>query len=497
MSAHNETLPEPRIPEGSAWAGAWKKAAIVAVVGLILTVVGAMGAHDEGRRFAYSYIFGYFTIAMIALGALFFVLIQRLTSANWSVTVRRTAEFMASGLPVIAVLALPILFNVKHYEWHDIVADKPAAHASMLNVGAANAQEAAHAEHGAAPAGHGEHDEHAPPGHDAPKHGMPAHAGAAHGPMGHGAAHDGGHGSAHAGEHAAHDPNHVAHLDTLAKKSGWFNLNFFYIRAALYLLAWAWLGMRFFKFSVAQDKDKDVAWTLRAAGAAPTSMMFFALSVTFAAFDWVMALEPSWFSTIYGIIVFSTGVVSSLSAIILITMSLRDAGYLKGFVNVEHYHDLGKLLFGFIVFWAYVSFSQFMLIWYAGLPEEVTYYHLRWDSSGEATAGAGPWSAVSVFLLFGHFVIPFFLLLSRNTKRKLGSLKLAAIWILVMHVVDWYWFVLPNFKHYAVELSLVDVGAPLLVGGVYFAYVLHQMTKHSLIPTGDPRLQRSIHFHNL
>ncbi len=490
MSAHTEDKLdlsiEPRLPAGSAWAGAWKKAAIVAAVGLVLTLLGSIGAHDGGRRFAYAYIYGYFTIAMIGLGSLFFVLIQRLTGANWSVTVRRTAEFFVSGLPVLALLALPILANVKHYEWHDIVTPPSAEHG-----------EHAGAKHGSLP---GISDALAHDGHDEDEHHEPGPAHAMHPDHPKGALAQGAHAEHDdmaASPHAGHDPNHVAHLDTLAKKAGWFNPTFFFIRAGLYLFAWTWLGLRFFKFSVAQDKDKDVAWTLRAQGAAPTSMMFFALSVTFASFDWVMALEPSWFSTIFGIIVFSTGVVSSLAVLILVTMSLVDAGYLKGFVNVEHFHDMGKLLFGFVVFWAYVSFSQFMLIWYAGLPEEATYYHLRWDSSGEATAGAGPWSAVSVFLLFGHFVIPFLMLISRNTKRALGTLKMAAAWVLFMHVIDWYWVVMPNFKHYAVELSLADVGTPLLVGGIYFAYVFRKMTQHSLIPTGDPRLARAIHFHQV
>ncbi len=486
---------DPHLPAHSAWASAWKKAGIIAAVGLVLTVLGSMGAHDGGRRFAYAYIYGYFTIATIALGSLFFVLVQRLTSANWSVTVRRTSEFFMSGLPVLAVLALPILANVKHYEWHDIVAPHSSEHGSehaAPRVGALPGISDALAHEG-----HHDEDEHQGPAdnvpgalgtHDgAPSHGLHPNA-LSHGAHAQVAEHE---------AHVGHDPNHVAHLETLAKKAGWFNPTFFFVRAGLYLLAWTWLGLRFFKFSVSQDKDKDVAWTLRAQGAAPTSMMFFALSVTFAAFDWVMALEPSWFSTIFGIIVFSTAVVSSLAVLILVTMSLVDAGHLKGLVNVEHFHDMGKLLFGFIVFWAYVSFSQFMLIWYAGLPEEATYYHLRWDSSGEATAGAGPWSAVSIFLLFGHFVIPFLMLISRNTKRALGTLKMAAAWVLLMHVVDWYWVVMPNFKHYAVELSLADIGTPMLIGGIYFAYVFRKMTQHALIPTGDPRLARSIHFHQV
>jgi hypothetical protein len=471
------------IREGGPWSSAWKVAGFVGVLGLIGALAGAFSSDSEtARRFAYSYVFAYFAFLTIALGGLFFVLIQRLTSAGWSVTVRRVAEFLASGLPVMAALALPILVNVKHFDWYSTVAGKPEGHASILeNQAYAEEHPAPHAvaapaagEHGAAPAAaaHGA----APSEHAAEA----AHAG-----------HE-----EHATAHEAHDPNHVAHLETLEKKKGWFSLNFFYGRAMFYILAWVVLGTIFFNLSVKQDKTKSPALTLQAQKYAPVAMMAFALSLTFSAFDWVMALDPSWFSTIFGVYVFATAAVSSIAVIILITMSLRDAGYLKNVVNVEHFHDLGKLLFGFNVFWAYIGFSQFLLIWYAGLPEETTYYHYRWDSSADPNAAAGGWAAFSLFLLVCHFVVPFFLLLSRNVKRKLPSLKMGAAWLLVMHLVDWYWFVMPNFTHYSFEFRWLDVACPMAVGGIYFGYVFFRMTKHALIPVGDPRIQRAIHFQN-
>jgi hypothetical protein len=203
-----------------------------------------------------------------------------------------------------------------------------------------------------------------------------------------------------------------------------------------------------------------------------------------------MSLEPTWFSTIWGVVYFATGVVSSLAVIILVTMSLRDAGPLKGAVTVEHYHDLGKLLFGFNVFWAYVSFSQFMLIWYAALPEETTWYHNRWDYA--------PWSTVSIAVLLVHFVFPFFWLISRNFKRNLGRLKLGAITLLVAHVIDIYWFVLPNYKlgQDGFTFHWLDLACLLAVGGIYGAFVFYRMTQYSLVPVGDPRLERSLHFQN-
>jgi hypothetical protein len=277
----------------------------------------------------------------------------------------------------------------------------------------------------------------------------------------------------------------------MQKKAAYLNKPFFLARAGIYFLIWVVLAVRLFGFSTAQDSSKDPQLTVRAQAFAPAATFLFALSLTFAVFDWVMALEPSWFSTIFGVYMFATGVVSSLALIILVTMALRkNSGPLHGAVSVEHYHDLGKLMFGFTVFWAYIGFSQFMLIWYAALPEETTWYHNRWDFA--------PWSSVSMLILFGHFVIPFFWTISRNFKRNLGRLQIGAAILLVMHVVDIYWFVMPNFMlgKEGFTFSWIDLACLLAVGGVYGAFVFYRMTQFSLVPVGDPRLQRSLHFQN-
>jgi hypothetical protein len=274
----------------------------------------------------------------------------------------------------------------------------------------------------------------------------------------------------------------------MEKKAPYLNKNFFLARAVVYLVIWSLLGWNFFKFSVRQDNDKGVAWTLTAQRWAPAATIFFGFSLTFAAFDWLMSLEPAWFSTIFGVYIFATAVVSSLATLIVVTMALRDAGPLAKVVTTEHYHDLGKLLFGFNVFWAYIGFSQMMLIWYAALPEETPWYHMRWDN--------GPWAGVSLTILIGHFVLPFFFLISRNVKRRLPMLRLGAMWMLLMHVVDIYWFVMPSFGQENFTVSWIDAACLLGVGGVYLAAVFYQMAKHPLIPVGDPRLARSLAFQN-
>jgi hypothetical protein len=201
-----------------------------------------------------------------------------------------------------------------------------------------------------------------------------------------------------------------------------------------------------------------------------------------------MSLLPTWFSTIYGVTIFAGSVVCMYATMIVVTQSLRDAGHLKNAINVEHYHDLGKLLFGFLVFWAYVSFAQFMLIWYAAIPEETTFFHHRWD--------VGPWMWVSLAIVVVHFVVPFFLLLSRNVKRRTWAVKIGALWLIGMHVVEMYWQVMPYFGGGEISLHWMDFACLLGVAGTYLAVVFYRMTKYPLIPIGDPRLARSLAFEN-
>lgn len=477
------------------WAGAWK---IFAGVGALGVLASGFGYTVDPKRFAFSWLFAFVSFLSIALGCIFFVLVQRLTSAGWSVTVRRIAEFFAYGILALIPLFIPILLSMGNlFPWlgdHGAAGHGAAAaekHGSISLITPAYAQD--HAAPAAPAAGHGDHAAPAAAAPAAPAHGA-EHAAA---PSGHGAAAPamaGGHGAAHGGpaaaEHARHEAHELIEHGVQAKKSGFLNRNFFYVRALLYFLIWTVLAVRLFGFSAQQDTSKDPQLTVRAQGFAPAGTFLFALSLTFAAFDWVMSLEPSWFSTIFGVYYFATGVVSSLAVLILVTMALRKSGPLEGAVTPEHYHDLGKLMFGFNVFWAYIGFSQFMLIWYAALPEETTWYHNRWDF--------GPWAKISMVVLFSHFVIPFFWLISRNFKRNLGRLQVGAAILFVAHFIDIYWFVMPNSAIGSNSFSFhwLDITCLLAVGGIYAAFVFFRMTKHPLVPIGDPRLERSLHFQN-
>lgn len=489
------------------WAGAWKIFAGIGVLGL--AGAGAGYASDH-RRFAFSWLFAFVTVLTVALGALFFVLVQRLVSAGWSVTVRRTAEFFALGILALIPLFIPVLATMNDlFPWlnpggHEepkgtthVVGANDKGDSSFSLVKPAFAQQPAgdHAPaagHAAPPAGG--HDEHAPPApgtlrhDDADMHGA-AHgaAPAAHGPAGHGA---------QARGHAGHppnphgDPHHLIEKEVLAKKAPYLNKTFFLIRVAICFICWALIAMRLFNLSTEQDKTKDPKLTLRAQALAPPATFLYALTLTAAAVDWIMSLDPMWFSTIFGVVIFACGVVSSYAVMILTTMALKSSGPLEGAVTVEHYHDLGKLMFGFLVFWAYVGFSQYMLIWYAALPEETTFFHKRWDYD--------PWKNVSLAIILFHFVAPFFWTISRNFKRNLGRLQIGAVIIAVMHVVDMYWFVMPNYLPNQAGFSFhwMDVACLLACVGIYGAFVFHRMTQFPLVPVGDPRLERSLHFQN-
>ena len=475
------------------WAGAWKVFAGIGALGIVLAAVGYT---QDPRRFAFSWMFAYITVLAIALGSIFFVLVQRLTSAGWSVTVRRTAELFGYGVVAMIPLFIPIIMSMGHlFPWLGESPDTKAhgeTHGSISLITPAYAQQqptGAAADHND-PQVDKKTGTEAHGGNRGSAQGLPSDTGAVHGGR---AAHPGeqGHESgAEAKEHAEHQAHAGIHTELMAKKSGWLNKNFFYVRALIYFLVWSFLALRMLNYSVVQDTTKDPQLTVRAQALAPGATFLFALSLTFAAFDWIMSLEPTWFSTIFGVYYFATGVVSSYAVIILVTLALRTSGPLKGAVTPEHYHDLGKLMFGFLVFWAYIGFSQFMLIWYAALPEETTWYHNRWDF--------GPWAKVSMAVLIGHFVVPFFWLISRNFKRNLGRLQVGAAILLVMHVVDIYWFVMPNYALGSNDFafSWIDIACLLAVGGVYGAVVFFRMGKQALVPVGDPRLERSLHFQN-
>lgn len=457
MSAADEKR-DYRLPEGGTWGNAYKLAAGVGAVGLALA---AFGYVTEPDRFAYSWLFAFFVVLTIALGSMFFVIVQFATAGAWGITTRRMSELLMSGIPVLALLFLPVIPHIDTlYEWTHVGHHEEAGHGD----GHEHGDDDGH-EHGAGPSE------------------SLVGANVAHAQDGHG----GDHGDLDPFSIHVHTPYEAAnHHRILEHKVAFLNLPFWAGRAIFYFLVWILLSLTYFRWSTAQDESKDKALTRKMQSFAPASIILFGLTLTFAAFDWIMSLEPTWYSTIYGVYVFAGSSIGVLSLTTLILLSLRSHGILGDAVNVDHFHDLGKLLFGFCCFWAYIGFSQLMLLWYAGIPEEATYYHWRFADGG--------WATVSVLLVLGHFIFPFFFLISRVPKRRLGMLAFGCSWMLVMHVIDIYWFVMP----YAQETGQfaphwMDLACLVGAGGVYLTVVFFQMKRFPLIPLGDPRLPRALH----
>jgi hypothetical protein len=210
--------------------------------------------------------------------------------------------------------------------------------------------------------------------------------------------------------------------------------------------------------------------------------------MTFCDIDLLMSLGPLWFSTIFGVYYFASCVLAINASLALTLMWLQSKGRLTSSVTVHHFHDLGKMVFAFTIFWAYIGFSQFMLLWYANIPEETLWFKERFVNS---------WGTLSWVLLFGHFVIPFFGLLSRHIKRRRPTLAFWAVWQLVMIYLDMYWLVMPTTRSESPPFALIDVACVIGILGVFIAGIAMRAKNLNLMPTNDPRLPKSLAFENL
>ncbi|HTM32695.1 MAG TPA: hypothetical protein VL263_15390 [Vicinamibacterales bacterium] len=271
-------------------------------------------------------------------------------------------------------------------------------------------------------------------------------------------------------------------------KAPYLNVPFFMIRALLYFAIWSFISLVYYRGSRGQDATGDLAVSARLRKFAGPGIIVLALTQSFAAIDWIMSLTPHWYSTMFGVYFFAGSFVGFIALLSLLAVAMRGAGLLDTAISVEHLHDVGKLLFGFTAFWAYIAFSQFFLMWYANLPEETTWYKARME---------GSWLAISFFLMAGHFLAPFFYLMGRDVKRKGATLAFGAAWLLTMHFVDLYWQVMPTLHPEGFSPSLLDVAALVAVGGVFVASASWLMRRHALVPLRDPRLAESLAFENV
>jgi hypothetical protein len=283
------------------------------------------------------------------------------------------------------------------------------------------------------------------------------------------------------------DPEAVAHDALLRWKQPYLNEPFFLARAAFYFLVWSGIALWARGLSRRQDLAADPVAAARLRRYSGALLIPLALTVTFAAFDWVMSLAPHWYSTIFGVYAFAGGFVAGIALLSVVAAGLRGSGLVPA-ITAEHLHDLGKLLFAFTVFWAYIAFSQFFLIWYGNIPEETIFFRVRL---------AGGFKLITIALAVGHFGVPFFFLMPRAIKRNAATLVGAALWLLAMHFIDVYWLVIPSIQGLGARPGLVDVAALATVGGAFLAGFGWLLVKSPLVPAFDPRLSESLAFENV
>lgn len=355
---------------------------------------------DQERAW-HAYLTSFFYFVSLALGGLFFAAINHLTSAGWSVNVRRFSESLTSFLPVAVIGAIVLVIGGDQlYIW--------------LNPEAVKA-----------------------------------------------------------------DP-------LLLHKAGYLNPVFFWIRTAAFFGIWLFFGKALVGNSLKQDESGAASLTKKNLTLSVAFILLFALSYSFFSVDTLMSLEPHWFSTIFGVYAFAGLFQSTMAVLCLMSIYFMKKGMVKGYVDENHLHDLGKFLFAFTVFWAYIAFSQYMLIWYANIPEETIFFIPRTH---------GSWMYVSVALILFKFIVPFIALLPRWAKRRPAHLAVVSVLILIMQYVDLYWLVYPNLNHDQPVFSLPELLIFLGFAGAFLFTVTRFLGRHSIIPIKDPRIDESIHHH--
>jgi hypothetical protein len=393
----------------SAWLGP-------VAIGAALLILSCVGWVVDPKQFFFSYLVGWTFCLTISLGALYFLFFHHLTKANWHIVVRRLAEHLAWGFPLLAVLGVPLFAFGMHdlYHW---------THAELFTEGS-----------------------------------------------------------------GGYDP-------IIAGKRPYLKTWFFYARLVFYFAVWTYISHRLYTISVRHDAKTDYDSPVKLRTVSAWGLPLTAVTTAFASYDLLMSLSPHWFSTIFGVYFFAGAAFAVFPVLVLAAALLqRQGGVLRHAVTTEHYHDLGKWMFGFTVFWAYIAFSQYMLYWYGGIPEETVWFRHRMEHG---------WFVFSAVLFMLHFVVPFVVLLPRWTKRVLPVLSFMAVFFLVMHWFDLFWVAMPSMGE-GTESGYVVGGFHWLnfttwlgLAGLYFGAFIWRMGRHPLVPQNDPRIEESLAFENV
>jgi hypothetical protein len=369
---------------------------LAAVAGMIVSIIAAL---IDPHRAAAAYVVSYVAVTMVVLGALATVMIAQLTAATWFVVLRRTAEGVIAALPVLAVLAIPLLASMRVlYPWVIPDALPPDARQAVL------------------------------------------------------------------------------------AKSAYLNVPFFVARTVFYWVAWLVIGESLRRASL-EDGTRGAAATRRLRSVSAIGIVVFALTITFAAVDWLMSLTPAWSSTVYAVYVYGGAQLSALALLAIVVQWRRDGAL--SVVNDQHVAALAKLMLTFVLFWVYMGYSQLIVIWSGDLPREVTWYAPRVHG----------WAGVTgLVLVFGHFALPFLFLLPGIVRRNGRLIAALGVWLLVMHWIDIFWLVVPSLVPAAVPSWWMHAGAVLLVGGAAVACAAWRAAGIAPLPAADPRLDASLRY---
>ncbi len=275
----------------------------------------------------------------------------------------------------------------------------------------------------------------------------------------------------------------VAADPVLVQKQPYLNVPFFLGRAVLYFLTWNAVSLLLNAWSLRQDRTGDPGLSLRMQRLSGAGLVLYVLTISFASFDWLMSIEPHWFSTIFGVLVLGGQGLSAFAFLILALAWLARRPPMDAAATPDRFQDLGKLMLAFVMLWAYFAFSQWLIIWSGNLPEEISYYRVRLERG---------WIAVGVILILFHFAVPFAMLLSRHVKRTARALAALAAGVLVMRLVDLYWLIAPDFHTAGVHVSWLDLVLPGSLGAFWLGLFVRQLRGRAILPVHDPEFEEAL-----
>jgi hypothetical protein len=270
-----------------------------------------------------------------------------------------------------------------------------------------------------------------------------------------------------------------AAAEGLDYRTEYLNIPFFIVRAVVYFAVWLAMAHRLDRWSREQDRGGAQGWLKRLRRLSGPGLVIYAVTITFAAYDWLMSLNPEWFSTIFGLLIIAGEALSAVAFVILVAALLSTREPMALVFQPRHFHDLGKLLLAFVMVWAYMSFSQLLIVWSGNLPREIPFYLPRMQSS---------WRWIGVMLIVLHFALPFALLLSRDLKRRAGRLAALAGLVIVMRVVDLFWLVAPEFRPQGLTIDWFDPVTVVGLCGVWLALFIRELKARPMLPLRDPHL---------